>query len=116
MVAKKYKTPCKNIKANNLLRQFIHRCTRVENPGEVVAQIFAKIPGGYKAFGKKCQGGSPYFGFYCIFIIIKSLEILLGGFYIYPPPSSCVHLRMFLFSFAGFIQAGVTFDNYFFDN
>ncbi len=35
----------------------LHRwCTRVENPGEGVAQIFAEISRGVKAFRKNCQG------------------------------------------------------------
>ncbi len=48
---------------------FKRRCTRVKNPGEGVPVVFAKIPRwGVKAFRKNCQGVSPYFGFYCIFI------------------------------------------------
>jgi hypothetical protein len=45
-----------------------HRCTWVENPGEGVPDVFAKIPRGVKGFRKNCLGGSPYCGFYCIFI------------------------------------------------
>ncbi len=58
----------------------VHRCTRVENPGEGVRDVFAKIPrgGGVKGFRKNCQGGSTYFAFYCIFIN-KFFKNLPGG-------------------------------------
>jgi hypothetical protein len=75
----------------------IQRCTRVENPGEGVAQFVAKIWGGGKAFGENCQGGFSYFGFYCIFIFIKSFEIRLGGSYTYPPPSPSLCIYEFIF-------------------
>jgi hypothetical protein len=48
--------------------------------------FFAKIPRGGQGFQEKLPGGSPYFGFYCIFIN-KCFEICLRGYYIYPPPS-----------------------------
>jgi hypothetical protein len=67
-----------------------HRCTRVENPGEGVRDVFAKIPRGVNGFRKNCQGGSTYFAFYCIFIN-KFSENLPGvgpggGAVSYPPP------------------------------
>jgi hypothetical protein len=62
-----------------------HTCTRVD--------VFSKIPRGVKAFRKNCLGGSPYFGFYCIFIS-KFFENLPGGAISSPPPRppSRVHL------------------------
>jgi hypothetical protein len=33
-----------------------------------VRDVFAKIPRGGQGFQEKVLGGSPYFGFYCIFI------------------------------------------------
>jgi hypothetical protein len=51
--------------------------------------FFAKIPrGGGQGFQEKLPGGggSPYFGFYCIFIN-KSFEIL----YLPSPPPVCIH-------------------------
>ncbi len=70
-----------------------HKCTQFENPGEGVPDFFAKIPRGVKAFRKNCLGGgSPYFGFYCVFInnlpeggTIFTLRLPLP----HPP---CVHL------------------------
>ena len=39
-----------------------HRCTRVENPGERVWDVFAKIPrGGGQGFHEKLPGGVPLF-------------------------------------------------------
>ncbi len=67
-----------------------NRCTRVENPGEGVWDVFAKIPRGVKAFRKNCLGGSPYFGFYCIFIN-KFFKNLPGGVLSHPPhPPVCI--------------------------
>ncbi len=75
-----------------------HRCTRVENPGEGVRDVFAKIPrGGVKGFRKNCQGGSTYFAFYCIFIN-KFFENFPGGVLFhtplppYPPPPLCASM------------------------
>jgi hypothetical protein len=45
----------------------MYRCTRVENPGEWVPEVFAKIPSTGQGFHEKLPGGSPYFGFYCNF-------------------------------------------------
>jgi hypothetical protein len=42
------------------LRQ-IHRCTRVENPGEGVRDVFAKIPRGGQGFREKLPGGVHLF-------------------------------------------------------
>ncbi len=73
---------------------FNQRCTRVENPGDGIAQIFSKIPwgggGGFtKLSGQNCQG-VPSFGFYCILIYIF---ICLGGLmFTLPPSPRCVHL------------------------
>jgi hypothetical protein len=38
------------------IHQKPHRRRLVENPGEGVAQVFANIPRGVKAFRKNCQG------------------------------------------------------------
>jgi hypothetical protein len=72
-------------------KHYSHRCTRVENPGEGVRDVFAKIPRGVISFRENCRGGSTYFSFYCIFIN-KFFENLPGGvlfhtpFPPYPPP------------------------------
>jgi hypothetical protein len=63
----------------------IHRCTRVENPGEGVRNVFAKIPRRGQGFQEKLLGGSTYFAFYCIFIN-KFFENLPGGCCFIPPP------------------------------
>ncbi len=63
----------------------VHRCTRVENPGEGVPDVFAKIPRGSRLSGKIAWVGSPYFGFYCIFIN-KCFEICLRGVLYLPSP------------------------------
>jgi hypothetical protein len=42
---------------------WVHRCTQVENPGEGVPDVFAKILRGVKAFRKNCLGGPPISGF-----------------------------------------------------
>jgi hypothetical protein len=47
--------------------------------------FFAKIPRGSRLSGKIARGGSPYFGFYCIFIN-KCFEICLRGVLYLPFP------------------------------
>ncbi len=39
------------------------RCTRVEQPGEGVPEVFAKIPRGVQGFQEKLPGGPPILGF-----------------------------------------------------
>jgi hypothetical protein len=39
----------------------LHRCTRVENPGEGVRDVFAKIPRGGQGFQEKLPGGVHLF-------------------------------------------------------
>jgi hypothetical protein len=67
----------------------MHKCTLVENPGEGIPDVFCQNPKGSwgkgQGFQEKLPGGSPYFGFYCIFIN-KCFEIYLRGYYIYPTP------------------------------
>ncbi len=55
--------------------------------GRGYLMFFAKIPRGVKGFRKNClgRGGSPYFGFYCIFIN-KCFEICLTGVLYLPSP------------------------------
>jgi hypothetical protein len=40
----------------------LHRCIRVENPGEGLPEVFAKIPRGSKLAGKIARG-APFLGF-----------------------------------------------------
>jgi hypothetical protein len=47
--------------------------------------FFAEIPRGGQGFQEKFPGGSPYFGFYCIFIN-KCFEICLRGVSYLPSP------------------------------
>jgi hypothetical protein len=57
--------------------------TQVENPGEGVAQVFAKNPGGggrVKDFRKNCQDGSPISGFLSFFFSM-SLAVRLATNY-----------------------------------
>jgi hypothetical protein len=57
--------------------------------GRGYLMFFPKSLGGVKAFRKNCLGGvggSPYFGFYCIFIN-KCFEICLRGVLYLPSPS-----------------------------
>ena len=56
-----HRTPDQLIKVSEHWNYFVHiqRCTRVENPGGGVLEVFAK----------KLPGGSTYFAFYCIFMI-----------------------------------------------
>ncbi len=54
--------------------------------GRGYLMFFAEIPRGVKAFRKNCLGGgSPYFGFYCIFIN-KCFVICLRGVLYLPAP------------------------------
>ncbi len=63
-----------------------HRCARVENPGEGVPGVFAKIPvGRSRLSGKIAKGGPPISGFIAFFIN-KCIEICLRGSYIYQFP------------------------------
>ncbi len=66
-----------------------------------------KSLGGVKGFRKNCQGGSPYFGFYCIFIN-QCFEICLRGVLHLPsplpptsppppPPPVCIYVNETLF-------------------
>ncbi len=56
--------------------------------GRGYLMFFAKIPRGGQGFQEKLPGGggSPYFGFYCIFIN-KCFEICLRGVLYVPSPS-----------------------------
>ncbi len=60
-----------------------HRCTQIKNSREGVPDVFDNFLGG-QGFQEKCIGGSPFLGFYCIFIN-KCFEICLEGSYIYLP-------------------------------
>jgi hypothetical protein len=59
--------------------------------GGRVLEVFAKIPRGVKSFRKNCQGGSTYFGFYCLFInkFLENLPGGGGGAVSYPPVCIC---------------------------
>ncbi len=78
---------------------FGHRCTRVENPGEGVRDVFAKIPrGGSRVAGKIARGGPPILCFIA-FLLTSFSKICLGGggvLFHTPlppyPPAPCVHL------------------------
>ncbi len=67
------------------LRQ-CHTCAQVENPGEGVCDVFAKIPRGSRLSGK-IAGRVHLFGFYCIFIN-KFFKTFPGGqcYFITPSP------------------------------
>ncbi len=70
-----------------------HRCTRVQNPGEGVPDVFCQNPQGGQGFQEKIAWGVPYFGFYCIFIN-KWFEICLRGVLHLPsplPPPVCIY-------------------------
>jgi hypothetical protein len=58
------------------LRQklLIQRCTRVENPGEGVAQFVAKIWGGARLSGKIAKEGSPILGFIAFSLLLSLLK------------------------------------------
>ncbi len=61
-----------------------HRCTRVENPGEGVRDVFAKIPGGGQGFQEKLPGGPPILRFIA-FLLTSFSKICLGGCCFIPP-------------------------------
>jgi len=68
---------CRSLHFSSLLHSFYlshHRCTRVENPGEGVPEVFAKIPGGGQGSQEKLPGGGG------------------GGPIFTSPPPPCVHL------------------------
>ncbi len=70
-----------------------HRCTRVENPGEGVRDVFAKIPKVGQGFQEKIPGGSSLR--FIAFLLTSFSKICLGGAVSYPPPPltpPCVHL------------------------
>jgi len=67
----------------------------VENPGDGVARIFAKIPVGVNAYRAQLPGRVHYFGFYCIFIN-KFFENLPGGSYAIPQFPLTPHPRVHL--------------------
>jgi hypothetical protein len=62
----------------------------VENPGEGVAQVFTKIPGGVNTFQTKFPGGPLLWVLLQVF-----LKICLGGLCYTPrphsPPSVCIY-------------------------
>jgi hypothetical protein len=58
--------------------RLFHRCTRVEKPWGRMAQVFAKIPVGVKAFRKNFQGGPLILGFIA-FLITSLLKFTWGG-------------------------------------
>jgi hypothetical protein len=48
-----------------------HKCTKVENPGEGIPEVFAKIRkggAGGQGFHEKLPEGFLYFGYYCFFL------------------------------------------------
>ncbi len=70
-----------------------HRYTRVENPGEGVPDVFAKISrgGGGSGLSGKIARGSPYF------LLTSFLKICLGGAVPSPfPPSLCASMLRIL--------------------
>ena len=73
--------------------------------GRGYLMFFAKIPRGVKAFRKNCLGGSPYFGFYCIFIN-KCFEICLRGVLYLPSPLTPLCASMALGFTDGEIRLG----------
>jgi hypothetical protein len=54
-----------------------------------------------KGFRKNCLGGSPYFGFYCIFIN-KCFEICLRGILYLPSPSPYLNPLVCIYEFQPF--------------
>jgi hypothetical protein len=75
-----------------------HRCTRFENSGDWVAQVFfPKSLVGSKGFlGKTAKREVPYFGFYYIFLN-KSFKICLGGSIFTPLIPLCASMFYLLF-------------------
>ena len=74
------------------------RGTRVENPVEEVAQVFAKIPGGSRISWKIAKGGPPISGFIA-FLLKSVLKFVWGVLNLQstfpPPPSSvCVYVDL----------------------
>jgi hypothetical protein len=71
------------------------RGTRVENPVEGVAQVFAKIPGGSRLSWKIAKGGPPISGFIA-FLLKSVLKFVWGVLNLQstfpPPPLLCVRL------------------------
>ncbi len=81
-----------NLKQTSLFLGVVQRCTRVENPGEGVPEVFCcKILSWSRLSGKI----TPYFGLHWIFIN-KCLEICLEGSYFYPQPPGVHHLFLSL--------------------
>jgi hypothetical protein len=80
-----------------------HRCTRVENPGEGVAEAYSKILGGGGegyVFHNKLPMGAPYFGLltFITFLITSFFWKFAYGILYYtllPPSPPWVHLWMF---------------------
>jgi hypothetical protein len=65
-----------------------HRCTRVENPGEGVPDVFCQNPwGGSRLSGKIAWVGPTISGFIA-YLLTSVLKFAWGGYYIYPPPTS----------------------------
>ncbi len=70
-----------------------HRCTQVENPGEGVPEVFAKIPWGSRLSGKITKGQrfpALFWEVYCnliefCFYYAKCFEICLGVLYLPSP-------------------------------
>jgi hypothetical protein len=59
--------------------------------GRGYLKFFAKITWGVKAFRKNCLGGSPYFGFYCIFINKCFESLCLNWYHLLRPPCIDAH-------------------------
>ncbi len=85
-----------------------HQSTRVENTGEQVPEVFAKITRGGQGFQEKLPrggggwvGGNPYFGFYCIFnnkcfeIFLRRVLYLPSLYTPHPPPPVCIYVSIF---------------------
>jgi hypothetical protein len=57
-----------------------HRCTRVENPGEGVRDVFAKMPRGGQGFQEKLPGGGPPILGFIAFLLTSFSKICLLHF------------------------------------